>query len=353
MTRVAIEGLGKLYGATRVLRDVSLQARSGELITLLGPSGCGKTTTLRCLAGFVAADEGDIMVDGQSVRHLPPARRDFGVVFQNYALFPHLNVFENVAYGLRVRRVPSGDMARRVTDALAVVSLLGLERRLPRALSGGQQQRVALARALVIRPRLLLLDEPLANLDTRLRQEVRALIRRVQQDEGITAFYVTHDQAEAMAMSDRIAVLRGGEVLQFATPREIYARPTQRFVANFTGEASLLPAEVRGVGAPGRYRVALPGGECEASGPDGLAAGSRMLMMARPEALALADAGRAGEGLPGHVASVTFLGASQQCDVTVADGAALRLFVPPDLSVRPGAEVRLTVDPTQAWLMPA
>jgi ABC-type Fe3+/spermidine/putrescine transport system ATPase subunit len=287
-------------------------------------------------------------VDGQSVRHLPPARRDFGVVFQNYALFPHLNVFENVAYGLRVRRVPSGDIARRVADALGVVSLLGLERRLPRALSGGQQQRVALARALVIRPRLLLLDEPLANLDTRLRQEVRALIRRVQQDEGITAFYVTHDQAEAMAMSDRVAVLRGGEVLQFATPREIYARPTQRFVANFTGEASLLPVEVRGVASPGRYRVGAPGAECEASGPDGLAQGSRMLMMVRPEALALSDA-----GLPGRVAGVTFLGASQQCDVLAADGTTMRLFVPPDLAVPPGAAVRLAVDPTQAWLMPA
>ncbi|HWK43937.1 MAG TPA: ABC transporter ATP-binding protein [Stellaceae bacterium] len=350
MTEVAIEGLSKTYAQAPVLRDVSLRAASGELVTLLGPSGCGKTTTLRCLAGFVAPDAGEIRVDGASVLHLGPAKRDFGVVFQNYALFPHLSVFENVGYGLRVRGIGTAEIRRRVADALAVVSLQGLEERLPRALSGGQQQRVALARALVIRPRLLLLDEPLANLDARLRQEVRALIRGVQQEEGITAFYVTHDQAEAMAMSDRVAVMRQGRVLQFAPPREIYARPMSSYVAQFTGEANLLPVEVLGAIAPGRYRFAAAAGQGEASGPDGIVPGTRRLLMARPEALS-----PAGIGLPGlsvTVRAMTFLGAAQQCDAATSDGIALRLFLPPNLDLDPGADLVLDLDPEHAWLMP-
>jgi len=349
MTEVVIDGLSKTYAQTPVLRDVSLRAASGELITLLGPSGCGKTTTLRCLAGFITPDAGDIRVDGASVLHQGPAQRDFGVVFQNYALFPHLTVFENVGYGLRVRGVDAAETRRRVADALAVVSLQGLEGRLPRALSGGQQQRVALARALVIRPRLLLLDEPLANLDARLRQDVRALIRQVQREEAITAFYVTHDQAEAMAMSDRIAVMRQGRVLQFATPREIYARPVSSYVAHFTGEANLLPVEVLGMISPGRYRIATAAGQGEASGPEDIAPGTQRLLMIRPEALTPADAGL--PGLSATIRAMTFLGSAQQCDAVTPDGLALRLFLPPNLDLLLGAELVLRLDAEHAWLM--
>jgi ABC-type Fe3+/spermidine/putrescine transport system ATPase subunit len=299
-----------------------LQAKEGELVSLLGPSGCGKTTTLRCIAGFLDPDGGDILVDGGSVVGLTPQKRDFGVVFQNYALFPHLTVFDNVAYGLSVRRVPSAEVKKRVAEALAMVRLEGYEARLPRALSGGQQQRVALARALVIRPRLLLLDEPLANLDARLRDEVRWLIREVQQQAGITTFYVTHDQAEAMALSDRIAVMKAGRVAQFATPREIYQRPAEPYVARFTGEANFLPILVSDGLENGLLRVEVAGTTLTVPGAQ--KAGAKALLAVRPEALSLADT-----GIPARVVASAFLGAAQQCDVALADGTRLRLAVSP------------------------
>jgi len=346
VTQVDVVGLTKRYGHTLALDGVTLQAQEGELVSLLGPSGCGKTTTLRCIAGFLDADGGDILVDGASVKGLPPQKRDFGVVFQNYALFPHLTVFENVAYGLQVRRIGAEEQRRRVAEALAAVRLEGLEQRLPRALSGGQQQRVALARALVIRPRLLLLDEPLANLDARLRDEVRWLIREVQQQSRITAFYVTHDQAEAMALSDRIAVMKGGRVAQFATPREIYQRPAEPYVARFTGEANIIPVRAgarRGEMieiAIGDVRLAVPGAAA-------ISEGAQALLMLRPEALSLADS-----GIPGRIAASAFLGAAQQCDVALPDGTRLRLQASPHANVPPGAEVRIAVDVAHAWAMP-
>jgi ABC-type Fe3+/spermidine/putrescine transport system ATPase subunit len=346
MTQVDVVGLTKRYGQTLALDGVTLQAREGELVSLLGPSGCGKTTTLRCIAGFLDADGGDILVDGVSVTGLPPQKRDFGVVFQNYALFPHLTVFENVAYGLQVRRIGVEEQRRRVADALAMVRLEGLERRLPRALSGGQQQRVALARALVIRPRLLLLDEPLANLDARLRDEVRWLIREVQQQSRITAFYVTHDQAEAMALSDRIAVMKGGRVAQFATPREIYQRPSEPYVARFTGEANIVP--VRALSHSGEtVEVAIGDTRLAVPGAATIAPGASALLMLRPEALSLAE-----EGIPARVVASAFLGAAQQCDVALPDGTRLRLQASPYAEVPPGAEIRIAVDVAHAWAMP-
>ncbi len=347
MTQVDVVALTKRYGSTLALDGVTLQAREGELVSLLGPSGCGKTTTLRCIAGFMDPDGGDILVDGASVKGLPAHRRDFGVVFQNYALFPHLDVFHNVAYGLSVRRVPAAEQKRRVAEALSLVRLDGLEGRLPRALSGGQQQRVALARALVIRPRLLLLDEPLANLDARLRDEVRWLIREVQQAARITAFYVTHDQAEAMALSDRIAVMKGGRVAQFAAPREIYQRPAEAYVARFTGEANLVPVRTQGRLAGNHYRVLLGDTVLEVPGAEGLAAGAPALLMLRPEALSLGQ-----EGLPARIQTSAFLGAAQQCDVALPDGTRLRLQASPHAEVPPGTEVRVTMDLAHAWLMP-
>ncbi|MBU8539389.1 ABC transporter ATP-binding protein [Falsiroseomonas tokyonensis] len=347
MTQVDIAGLTKRYGGTLALDGVALQARDGELVSLLGPSGCGKTTTLRCIAGFLTPDGGEIRVDGQDIVALPPQKRDFGVVFQNYALFPHLTVFQNVAYGLQVRRIAPAEQQKRVAEALALVRLTGLESRLPRALSGGQQQRVALARALVIRPRLLLLDEPLANLDARLRDEVRWLIREVQQQAGITAFYVTHDQAEAMALSDRVAVMKGGRVVQFATPREIYQRPAEAYVARFTGEANMLPARPAQRLAEGLWRVAIGETVLEVPGATTLAEGASALLMLRPEALSLAPT-----GVPARVLAAAFLGASQQCDVALADGTRLRLQASPHLAVAPGDAVHLAVDAAHAWLMP-
>ncbi len=348
MTQVDVTGLTKRYGTTLALDGVTLQAREGELVSLLGPSGCGKTTTLRCIAGFLDPDGGDIRVDGASVIALPPQKRDFGVVFQNYALFPHLSVRENVAYGLSVRRIGKAEQARRVADALAMVRLEGLEERLPRALSGGQQQRVALARALVIRPRLLLLDEPLANLDARLRDEVRWLIREVQQTAGITAFYVTHDQAEAMALSDRIAVMKGGRVAQFATPREIYQRPAEAYVARFTGEANISPVRVEARDADGVCRVTLGGVALAVPAAEGLRQGDTAGLMLRPEALSLVDHG----GIPARIVSAAFLGATQQCEVALADGTRLRLQASPYAAVAPGTAVDLAVDLAHAWLMP-
>ncbi len=345
MAQVDVVGLRKAYAGTVALDGVSLQAKEGELVSLLGPSGCGKTTTLRCIAGFLDPDGGDILVDGASVVGLPPQKRDFGVVFQNYALFPHLTVFDNVAYGLSVRRVPGAEVKQRVADALAMVRLEGFEARLPRALSGGQQQRVALARALVIRPRLLLLDEPLANLDARLRDEVRWLIREVQQQAGITTFYVTHDQAEAMALSDRIAVMKSGRVAQFATPREIYQRPAEPYVARFTGEANFLPVHVTDVLGDGLLRVEVAGATLVVPGAQ--KAGAKALLAVRPEALSLADA-----GIPARVIASAFLGAAQQCDVVLADGTRLRLSVSPHAMVPPGTPVTLAVDAAHVWAMP-
>ncbi|MBN8872319.1 MAG: ABC transporter ATP-binding protein [Rhodospirillales bacterium] len=346
MTEVRIAGLRKSFGGQPALVDVALEAAPGEMITLLGPSGCGKTTTLRCVAGFLAPDGGDILVDGRSILDVPLRRRDFGVVFQNYALFPHMTVTQNVAYGLRVRRIGAAEIASRVAASLAEVGLTGLGDRLPRTLSGGQQQRVALARALVIHPRLLLLDEPLANLDAQLRQEMRALIRAVQRRQGITAFYVTHDQAEAMASSDRVAVMERGRVAQFATPREIYQRPVSRYVAAFTGEASALAVTLRAAHAPDRYTVGLGDAQMEVPGAAGLSPGSRHFLMVRPQAVTFGPS-----GIPATVREVAFFGATQQGEVELA-GQALRFVTDPNERVVAGETVHVTLDPAHAWLMP-
>jgi len=227
------------------VNDVSLEIEKSELVTLLGPSGCGKTTTLRMIAGFEFPTSGRIILDGEEINSLPPHRRDMSMVFQSYAIFPHLNVFENIAYGLNVQRLPKDQINRRVNQVLELVHLEGYGHRAPNQLSGGQQQRVALARALVMEPKVLLMDEPLSNLDAKLREEMRVEIRRIQQELNITSVYVTHDQIEAMTLSDRIVIMNLGVIEQIGTPMEVYRFPNSHFVANFIGRANFIPGTVQ------------------------------------------------------------------------------------------------------------
>jgi iron(III) transport system ATP-binding protein len=259
MIAVTIRDLSKRFGGNLVLDHVNLRVEPGELFFLLGPSGCGKTTLLRHIAGFYYPDAGQILFDEQDVSRLPPHQRDCGMVFQSYALWPHLNVARNVAFGLEERRLPKAQIARRVDEALAAVGMANLAERKIQQLSGGQQQRVALARALVIRPRCLLLDEPLSNLDTKLRLQMRLEIRRVCQDYGLTAIYVTHDQQEALSTADRLAIFDRGHLAQTGTPREVYRRPRSRAVADFIGESNYLPGRLLGLAEdPEQYRVQTP-----------------------------------------------------------------------------------------------
>jgi putative spermidine/putrescine transport system ATP-binding protein len=314
MARLELEALSKHFGHTIAVRDVSLAVGDGEFVVLLGPSGCGKTTTLRMIAGFVTPTGGRVRLGGQDVTGLPPWKRNTGMVFQSYALFPHLTVAQNVAFGLQMRKVPKLDIAPRVAEALRLVRLQGLSERLPRQLSGGQQQRVALARALVIRPDALLLDEPLSNLDAKLRETVRVEIRELQRQLGITTVMVTHDQEEALIMADRLVVMSDGAVRQIGTQQELYERPADRFVAGFVGRSNLLPGKVV---QPGRFETA--GGlsiACTASGAPGPA-----VMALRPERLVVGPAtGTLDNRLSGTVDLVSYLGASIDVRVRLSSG---------------------------------
>jgi iron(III) transport system ATP-binding protein len=288
---LAIRGLRKAYRLPNgqpapAVRDFSLSVAPGEFVTLLGPSGCGKTTVLRTLAGLEEPDAGEILLDGRSIAALPAHRRRIGLVFQNYALFPHMSVFENVAYSFRIRRAPAAQVNTEVPAALKAVGLEEMGARLPGQLSGGQQQRVALARAFVMQPDLLLFDEPLSNLDAKLRVQVRAELRRLQKRLGTTALYVTHDQDEAMSLSDRIAVMRDGRVEQIGAPEEIYMRPASLFVAGFVGRVNALPGRVvqsanaRAVVETLGYRVEVDAARCPAAD---------VLVLVRPEAVRMGD----------------------------------------------------------------
>jgi iron(III) transport system ATP-binding protein len=308
---VHVEGVSKRFahrvkGDVYAARDVRLDVHPAEFLTLLGPSGCGKTTTLRMIAGFEQPDAGRIRFGKQDVTDVPANLRDIGFVFQNYALFPHLSVFENVAYGLRVRGVASDALARRVGDVLALVGLAGYEPQFPAQLSGGEQQRVALARAIVIEPRVLLFDEPLSNLDAKLRVQMRGEIRDLQRRLAITTIYVTHDQEEAMAVSDRIAVMSQGSIVQLGTAEDLYYRPASEFVARFVGRVNLVRGSVTAVAEP-HATVAALGGSFTVRAPAGTSRGSAVLLVLRPEAIELiADCG--GDPLRAKIVSRTFLG---------------------------------------------
>ena len=324
MTTVAasltLRDVRKTFGPTPAVDGVSIAVAPGSMLGLLGPSGCGKTTVLRMIAGLTPVTTGTIAIDGADVTARPPHERDIGLVFQQYALFPHLSVAANVAFGLEMRRVPPAEMRARVAEALELVRLPDLGARLPGQLSGGQQQRVALARALVIRPRILLLDEPLSNLDARLRDELRAEIRDIQQRLAITTVFVTHDQAEALAMCDTLGVMSRGRLAQIGSPREVYERPASRAVAEFVGRLNTLPCQVTG---PGRLRLA--GHEVaaetaeEAPGAARAAIRPHRVHLSAPGVAVPAEASR----VPGVVTRVTFVGDLVHYDVAVGD-ATLR-----------------------------
>jgi putative spermidine/putrescine transport system ATP-binding protein len=303
MADVDLRGLSKHYGDFYAVREVSLHIADGEFLVLLGPSGCGKTTTLRMIAGFIEPSAGHVRLAGQDVTLLPPWKRNAGMVFQSYALFPHLTVAQNVAFGLEMRKLARADIARRVEETLALVRLGGYGGRLPRQLSGGQQQRVALARALAIRPDVLLLDEPLSNLDAKLRQEVRVEIRELQRQLGLTTVMVTHDQEEALTMADRLVVMNEGSVRQVGSQRDLYERPADRFVAGFVGRSTFLDGTVE---QPGRFRT---DGGLSLACRDGRA--GRAALALRPERVEIGSVPRAGldNSLPGTVEFVSYLGA--------------------------------------------
>ena len=316
-TRITIEHLTKIFGsgasAATAVDDLSLTIEPGELFFLLGPSGCGKTTLLRMIAGFIDPTAGTIAFDSKDVTHAPPNKRNTGMVFQSYALWPHMSVAQNVAFGLNVRKVPNPEKDQRVIDALAAVQMEPYANRKPNQLSGGQQQRVALARALVIKPSVLLLDEPLSNLDAKLRNDLRLQIRRVCKDSGITTVYVTHDQKEALSMADRVALLREGRVMQIGTPRELYRAPRTRFVAEFLGETNLIEAR-RCETAGDRVQFEVEAGRFDAlpeANDDYLTDTEHIMLSVRPEAIRLRKPDDANT-LPGTLLETTYLGETAQ-----------------------------------------
>ncbi len=330
-----IEGVGKRFGEVAALDNVSLDIASGELLTILGPSGSGKTTLLKVVAGFERPDAGRVFVDGADITSLPPAKRDIGMVFQNYALFPHLTVRANVAFPLEMRNVARADIDRRVAEALSLVELSGYEQRLPRQLSGGQQQRVALARAIVFNPRLLLLDEPFGALDRKLRETMQLEVRRLQRRLGLTTIFITHDQEEALVLSDRIAVMNKGTIQQVASTTEIYERPANDFVADFVGESNIFHGTVTEVGS-----VTLDAGRRLLIGSNA-GVGQRLGVLMRPERF---------NGGPntfsGQVKEAVYLGVSFKLRIACNDGIELIVRQPARGSLPAvGTQVRVGIDP--------
>jgi ABC-type Fe3+/spermidine/putrescine transport system ATPase subunit len=353
-----LRGLTKHFGASVTVGPIDLIVQQGEFVTLLGPSGCGKTTTLNMIGGFVTPDEGGIRLAGRPVEALPPFRRDLGIVFQDYALFPHRTVAENIGFGLRMRRVGRSEIVRRVNEAMQLVRLDGLGQRRPGQLSGGQRQRVALARALVIQPSLLLLDEPLSNLDLKLREEMRIEISTLQRRLGIAALFVTHDQEEALTMSDRIAVMRGGRIEQLGSAREIYERPASAFIAGFIGSTNLIRGSVAVPREPGGIvRVDTVAGPAMIHVVDGLPDGGAVLLMIRPERLKLANPGAAPEGAntwPAQVLRTIYLGGRMEVRLRLRDGGTAIAYAVNEGGTLwdEGEMVDAWFRPQDAWVIP-
>lgn len=334
---VSLRHVDKWYGGNHVVKDMNLEIRSGEFLTLLGPSGCGKTTTLRMIAGFEDATAGIIEVQGQRVEEKEPYQRDVNTVFQNYSLFPHMTVYDNVAYGPTIKKWPKAQIKEQVTKMLELVQMAGYEKRKPDALSGGQKQRVAIARALINNPRVLLLDEPLGALDLKLRKQMQIELKRLQRKLGITFVYVTHDQEEAMTMSDRIAVMKDGVILQIDAPLEIYDHPNCRFVADFIGESNVIEGTV--VSAEGSLlSVETEGGLVRTRG-EGFAVGERICISVRPEYLAVSAAPVEGFTLRGRVKDFIYMGTVIKTSLDLPGGQEVKFSrFEPDPTLREGDE---------------
>jgi len=347
MVSVQLDQVTKSFGQVVAVDHVSLDVQPGELFFLLGPSGCGKSTLLRTIAGFCAPDSGKVLFSGKEVTNVPPHRRNTGMVFQNYALWPHMTVEDNVGYGLDVRKVGGAERAKRVRQALEMVRMADYGQRKPNQLSGGQQQRVAVARALVIQPDVVLLDEPLSNLDARLRLEMRDEIRRIHRDTGITTIYVTHDQKEALSMADRLAVIDHGRLIQVGTPQGVYRSPANLFVAQFIGETNLIRGKVAAKdGGVARISTAL--GEILSARPSAAKPGDGVVCSIRPEALQFAcdQAGTGATRLRATVKRLTYLGEVQQYDLEGAGGQELRAVeLNPGAPPSPGDGIELFVRP--------
>ena len=344
-----LDNITHRYGAATAVESVTLDIKGGELIALLGPSGCGKTTLLRAIGGFINQSEGHVIVGGESIDHLPPNKRSVGIVFQNYALFPHMTAAENVAYGLQARGTPRAATRSRVEEMLALVKLAHLAQRYPKELSGGQQQRVALARALAVNPSILLLDEPFAALDKNLRLDMQIEIKRIQRLSGTTTLIVTHDQEEALSMADRVAVFNQGRLEQFGTPSEVYDRPQSLFVNTFVGAANLLPGKlVRLNGSTAQVALAL-GGEIATRAPsEALALGEAVTVCVRPEHLRICADSR---GIAGTVEMGLPLGAMIVHEIRTADGQAIKITEPRSAGTEPrsaGTAVRIEPLSTEA-----
>ncbi|KIL35472.1 polyamine ABC transporter ATPase [Cohnella kolymensis] len=323
---VEIRGAFKKYGSNIILNGINLEVKQGELLTLLGPSGCGKTTTLNLIAGFLEVEQGEVLIKGKRVNDVPAYKRDLGMVFQTYSLFPHMTVYENLSFGLSIRKIAKEEKNRRIGQALELVRMTGLEGRYPRELSGGQRQRVAIARALVVQPKLLLLDEPLSNLDAKLRHELRAEIKRMQKEVGVTTIFVTHDQEEALSMSDRIVVMNQGQIEQIGTPTEIYANPQSEFVFNFIGKSNQLSGRIQTVSSH-MITVVLEDGEQLFVDPDNImgadkscAAGDPIKLYIRPEKVTI-DPGSSTEPYFNHhtarITQMNYFGSTWEIEVSL------------------------------------
>lgn len=360
--RLNLEVLTKEFGNDKekvvAVRELSLTINPGEFVTLLGPSGCGKTTALRMIAGFETPTSGKVLLDGEDLSSLTPDKRPMGMVFQSYALFPHMTVFDNVAYGLRVKKLSASKIKEAVGEVLASMSLSHLSNRAPNQLSGGQQQRVALARAMVVRPKVLLFDEPLSNLDAKLRAQMRIEIRSIQQKLGITSIFVTHDQDEAMSLSDRIVVMRNAVVEQVGTPDEVYRRPSTVFVADFIGRSNFLKVESSSKAGAGRAKIKVSGKTMSVAAQSRALSSNQPILLVRPESIevkaAKASKAKYGKG-EGIVENVIFYGNHVEYTLDTQEGRIISVVSDPiyDEIVKVGKLAKYSFDPSRAWLLPS
>jgi putative spermidine/putrescine transport system ATP-binding protein len=340
----------KRFGAKTVLRDFALEVRGRQFITFLGPSGCGKSTALNIIAGLIPASDGEVWIDGERIDHLPPEKRGFGMVFQNYALFPHMTVFGNIAFGLQLQRRPAAEITERVRQMLDLVQLPGFEDRYPGQLSGGQQQRIAIARALILHPRLMLLDEPLSNLDAKLRIEMRAEIKRIHSNLGLTSIYVTHDQTEALSLSDWVVVMKDGILMQEGSPQEIHEQPRNLFVADFMGFRNFFPVKVAGVEEQGQTLAAGSGIQIRGRTRHNFSAGAATVAAIRPEDVVLGGQAPGENSFRGKVDIVEYLGRENAVILTLEAGPRLWVHTPERMA--PGETVTATFPPEKVIFLP-